>query len=293
MVDAVKILGSLLASGALSKGSGNNVLGSVLGAALGGGGGRQGGGNPMMDVLGSLMGGGQQSRSGGGGLAGAVLGSLLKGGGGGAQTGGGGLGGMLGGLLGGGGQPQQAPMARGGAGGGMGDLLGSLLGGGQAQGGGGQGGLGALLGGAMAKYAQSQNPAAANAAAQFIPTGAEQRQAEEQATVIVRAMINAAKADGQVDQKELQQITGKMGQMGPDEINWLKSEISAPLDVNAMIKSVPRGMEQQIYAMSLMAIDLDTQQEAKYLHELAQGLGIPANVCNQLHEQLGAPKIFA
>ncbi len=250
----------------------------------------------MMDVLGSLMGGGRQGGSGGGGgsgLAGAVLGSLLKGGGGGGapQSGGGGLGGMLGGLLGGGGQPQSAPTARGGAGG-MGDLLGSLLGGGQAQGQG--GGLGGLLGGAVAKYAQSQNPGApAGAAAQLMPAGMSDAQAEQQATVIVRAMINAAKADGQVDQKELQQITGKMGQMDQDEIQWLRTEISVPLDVKSFVASVPRGMEQQIYAMSLMAIDLDTQQEAKYLHELAQGLGIPANVCNQLHEQLGAPKIFA
>ncbi|MEZ5538071.1 MAG: hypothetical protein R3F02_20890 [Thiolinea sp.] len=37
-MDAVKILGSLLSSGALSNGSGSNVLGNLLGSALSGGG---------------------------------------------------------------------------------------------------------------------------------------------------------------------------------------------------------------------------------------------------------------
>ncbi len=174
----------------------------------------------------------------------------------------------------------------------MGDLLGSLLGaagGGQGQ----AGGLGSLLTGALAKYAQTMGGGAAGPAAGMVPAGLDTAQAEEQANLVIRAMINAAKSDGQIDKAESERIIGKLGDLDPEEVNFLRREMSAPLDVNAFVASVPRGMEQQIYAMSLMAIDLDTRQEASYLQQLAQGLRLSASVCNQIHEQLGAPKIFA
>ena len=42
-----------------------------------------------------------------------------------------------------------------------------------------------------------------------------------------------------------------------------------------------------------MAIKIDEQSEANYLGQLARGLGLDADTCNAIHEQLGAPKIFA
>lgn len=51
-------------------------------------------------------------------------------------------------------------------------------------------------------------------------------------------------------------------------------------------------MEQQVYAMSLMAIDLDGNPEAQYLHQLAQATGMEPGVVNQIHERLEAPKIY-
>jgi uncharacterized membrane protein YebE (DUF533 family) len=49
--------------------------------------------------------------------------------------------------------------------------------------------------------------------------------------------------------------------------------------------SVPLGMEQKVYAMSLMAIDVDEQAEERYLDELAHGLRIPDDVCEQLQQR--------
>ena len=76
------------------------------------------------------------------------------------------------------------------------------------------------------------------------------------------------------------------------EVNFLKQEFAAPIDVAAFAQSVPQGLEQQIYALSLTSIELDTQNEAQYLGQLAQGLKLDPNVCNQIHDHLGAPKIF-
>ena len=42
-----------------------------------------------------------------------------------------------------------------------------------------------------------------------------------------------------------------------------------------------------------MAIDLDSNQEAQYLDQLAKGLNIQPQLANQIHEQLGAPTIYS
>ena len=309
-IDAIKILGSLLGNGALSKGSGGNVLGNILGSALGGaqnqqtqGGGALGdilggliGGNQrntsggeMADVLGGLLGGGQQQeqrQQGGGGL-GDLLGSLTGGG----QSGGG-IGDLLGSLT-GGQQRQQETQS-----GGMGDLLGSILGGGSSQSGGmgGAGGLGGLLGGALTKFAQNQNAEAPNPGhddCEHLQMGVDQAQAADQATLIIRAMINAAKSDGNIDEAEQEKVVSKLGDVSQAEADFVRNEFRQPLDVNAFVRSIPRGMEQQFYAVSLMAIDLDHNKEAHYLDTLAKGLNIQPQLANQIHQQLGAPVIYS
>ncbi len=305
-VDTIKILGSLLGNGALSKGSGGSVLTNVLGAALGGGqktqgggniadvlggllGGQQQGGGGMADVLGSVLGGqSQQQQQGGGGLGG-LLGGLMKGGQQ-QQQGGGGLGGLLGGLMKGGQQQSQAANNP------MGDILGGLLGGGGQQAGSSGGGLGGLLGAAVTQYAQSQNKEAPNTSShscEFLPEGADQSQALDQASLMIRAMINAAKSDGSIDQAEQDNIVGKLGDISPEEAAFVKAEFNAPLDVAEFAQSIPDGMQQQVYAVSLMAIDLDTNKEAQYLHQLGEGLGISHEMSNQIHQQLGAPSLYA
>ena len=247
-IDAIKILGSLLNSGALSRGSGSNVLGSVIGALTGG-----------------------QSAGGG--------------------TSGGGLGSLIGGMLGGG-------QSSGGSAG-MGDLLGGLLGGGSPSAGSGSqtsgGGLGDLFGMAMNQFAatkQGNAQQARDAATNSLPGRVDYGQAERQAELLVKAMINAAKADGRVDRDEQQKIVDRLGDVTRDELEFVQRELSTPLDAQGFIRSIPRGMEQQVYAVSLMAIDLDSNPEAQYLHQLAQGVGMNADTCNRIHEQLGAPKLY-
>jgi uncharacterized membrane protein YebE (DUF533 family) len=281
-MDAIKILGSLLNSGALSKGSGGDVLGSLIGAALGGSKNQptQGGGS-LGDLLGSVLGGGQASSSGGG--IGDLLGGLL-GGGKSSSASGGGLGDLLGSVLGGGSSGHTAAPtdAKG-----LEDLLGI---------GKDSGGLGGLLGGALAKYGQVQNPNVPTPHAEdhsMLPAGVDPREASRQAELMIKAMINAAKSDGSFDKSEQEKILSKLGDVTQDEIDFIRSEFAAPLDVQGFANSVPRGLEHQVYAVSLAAIDLDENSEAQYLGELAESLRIGPNEANQIHAQLGAPKIFA
>lgn len=295
-IDTIKILGSLLGSGGLSKGTGGNVLGNLIGGALGGSQNQKTqGGDVLGNVLGSLLGGGQSGSGSSAGGIGDVLGSLL-GGAKGGQSSGGGLGDLLGSVL-GGGQASANQPTQNHTGGGMGDILGSLLGGGakNSSGLGGESGLGGLLGSALGKYAQVQNPNMPNPASNEtanLPEGLELDKATEHATLIIRAMINAAKSDGQIDQAEQEKIIAKLGDLSQAEIEFLKREFNAPLDEQAFINSVPKEMQTQIYAVSLAAIDLDSNKEAQYLATLAQGFGFTPELTNALHEHLGAPKIF-
>lgn len=253
-------MGVMVAKG-VGKMMGNRAGGGGSAGGLGGllGGGQQGGGGLLGGMLGSAMGGQQ---GGAGGMA-DILGGLM---GGGAQSGqGGGLAGQLGGLLGG---------AGGQTGGGLGGLLDSL--GGGAAAGGAAGGLGGLLNQAL----QGQEP-------QVTPD------AEKQAEILLRAMLMAAKSDGEIDAAEREKLTQHLGDVSPEEAAFVKQEMSSPVDVQGLVASVPQGMEQQVYLMSLTAIDLDSQAEAQYLHQLAQGLGIDQQACNAIHQQYGVPVLYS
>ncbi len=188
--------------------------------------------------------------------------------------------------------------SKGGSGGGIGDLLGGLVGGKSADTKGGLGGILDSLGGSKLGEAQSQGRNQGGFGGLFgnamqgkeVNPSSEQ---EQQAEIMLRAMINAAKSDGNISEDEQRKITEHLGDVSREEAEFVRKEINAPLDVKGFIQSVPRGMEQQVYLMSLMAIDLDSNEEAHYLDQLAKGLNISKEVCNQIHEKLGAPAIYA
>ncbi len=186
----------------------------------------------------------------------------MMGGGGRTGSSGGGLGDLLGGLVGGGASA-----------GGLGGVLDSLGGGSNISKNSGGGGLGDLLNGALNGEAATD-------------TTAEQ---ESEAEVLLRAMIYAARSDGHLDDAEKRKILENLG----DERSFVENELMSPRDVEGFIRSVPRGMEQQVYMMSLFAIDLDSNEEAHYLDQLAKGLNISHQDCNAIHEKLGAPAIYS
>lgn len=204
---------------------------------------------------------------------------------------------LLGGLLGGGGQQQQKQSS----GGGLAGILSGVLGGGKQSGGGSalSGLLGSVLGGSGGASGISgllgSVLGGGSAPAQQAPEVQPEQHAAatNQAVLMIRAMVNAAKSDGRIDQTEQENIIGKLGaDVSQAEADFLRKEFAAPLDVASFAQSIPQGLEQQIYAISLTSIELDSQNEAQYLGQLAQGLKIDPNVCNQIHDQVGAPKIF-
>ena len=222
---------------------------------------RGGRGNMLGSLLGGALGGGNRARPGGAGLGGLLAG----------LAGSGGAAGGLGGLLGGGGAA---------GGGGLGNLLGGMMGGSPSQG----GGLGSLLGMALGQ----QGPGGASG--QALQASSEQN---DQAELLIRAMINSAKADGEIDAEEQQKIVGKLGDVDEAEAAFVRSEMAKPLDVDGFARSVPQQLGRQVYLVSLLAIDLDNQAEARYLDSLRRGLGIDEKTANEMHVEVGAPALYA
>jgi uncharacterized membrane protein YebE (DUF533 family) len=255
------------------------------------------------DLLGGLL-GGQGGQGGGSGAAGGGLGDLLGAALGGGRTsantgaGAGSLGDLLGGTL-GGGAGAGRPAA---AGGGLGDLLGSVLGGGRTSGassGGGTAGMAILATIAMAALKnwtdeRREQASMEGAPAGFAPQELETMTSPDTEALILRAMTSAAKADGQIEEDELQRIVGKVGADGLSEAEkqFLITELRAPLDLAALVADVPNEMvAAEVYAASLLAIDLDTQEEVAYLRQLAQALRLAGATVARLHQITGATPV--
>lgn len=187
--------------------------------------------------------------------------------------------------------------------GGIGAALGVLLGGGLIKGGLG-GALMAILGTAaydslnkdktvkdeLSKGHQSDLPVGVRPP----ETVEEAETLETRAVLSLKAMIAAAKADGHIDQRERERILDKMKDAGADDEirEFVAREAASPLDIDALVREVPdQQTAAQVYAASLLAIDVDSPAEKAYLRELATKLGLDDQVVANLHDVLGAPTV--
>ena len=61
-----------------------------------------------------------------------------------------------------------------------------------------------------------------------------------------------------------------------------------PLNLKSLLRDVSNPqMAAEVYAASLLAIEVDTPAERDYLRQLAQGLGLDKGVVQRLHLTLG------
>ena len=134
----------------------------------------------------------------------------------------------------------------------------------------------------------SETPAQAQASAQAYAQEYSRQTTQQKnndAEIILIAMIDAAKADGQVDPDELTRImnTMKSSGIGQEGMNYVIQKLQGPMEtakIVAAVKGRP-DLAAQVYSASLMAIDVDTDAERNYLNKLAKAMGLsPAVVQN-------------
>lgn len=265
-------IGVVIAKGvtSLTRGSGSGSAGTTTSAGRGTriDTGSKGG---LEDMMGDILGSGRSS--------GRATGSS-----------GGGLGDLLDQLS---GQKRSSPRATAPKGG-LDDLLGGLIGGGPASAEReaaplprtGRGGVGDLLDQVLA------DKPGGGLGSRPISLPEPEREEALSAALMLRAVIQAVKCDGDLDDAERDRLMRAMGEADPREVKAVQAELSRPVDVQGLARAVPAGLEPQIYMVSLMAIDLDQRAEADYLHQLAGALDLSPDQVNAMHDKAGAPRLY-
>jgi uncharacterized membrane protein YebE (DUF533 family) len=104
---------------------------------------------------------------------------------------------------------------------------------------------------------------------------------QSRALLIVRAMVAAAAADGEIDAEEYQRIVGNLKQAGLEDeaAGFLDHEFANPLTAEslAQLAGTPE-IAAQVYTAARLAIDPDTENEQAFLADLAGGLGLDADL---------------
>ena len=111
-----------------------------------------------------------------------------------------------------------------------------------------------------------------------------------EAVLLVQAMVAAANSDGEIDEQELRSIHERIAEaeLSTEERTFLDQQLAAPPTLEQVLSQVkdPR-FGVQIYAVSLAAIEVDTDAERRYLEGLRSGLGLPPEVVQHLHAEFG------
>jgi len=101
--------------------------------------------------------------------------------------------------------------------------------------------------------------------------------ANEEALLLIRAMIAAANADHAVDDVERHAILEKVtaSGLGAEERSFIEDELSNPLDLRTLVAQVKSlEMAEQVYAASVLALEVDSDAERNYLQRLASALNL-------------------
>ncbi|WP_108484590.1 DUF533 domain-containing protein [Oceaniglobus ichthyenteri] len=175
-----------------------------------------------------------------------------------------------------------------GSGGGLSNVLGQL---GLSGGSSGAGGIGGLLGGLAG--AGSTNPEGADKLRGLLDTTATPQVPEEtEAGLVIRAMIMAAKADGEIDEKERRTLWEVLGDSDPEDQAFVETALNAPVDAQALARDVPNGMGLEIYTAAVLAITPDNRDEAQFLNALAEHLNLDKAEVNAVHIAQGKTPLY-
>ena len=103
-------------------------------------------------------------------------------------------------------------------------------------------------------------------------------------------MIAAANADGVIDKEEEQQIMESARKSGLDqlELEYLEDEINRPRSMFEIVAGATTPeLARQVYAASLLAVNIDTEHERTYLRQLASSLHLKDEVATEIEAELG------
>ena len=118
------------------------------------------------------------------------------------------------------------------------------------------------------------------------PERAPDRSAD--ASHLIRSMIAAANADGQIDAQERSAILERALEAGLDPATqqFLMGELRTPATLEQIAAATRPALKLETYAAAMIAITIDTDAEREYLDRLAGALGLSAEDRERVHQQL-------
>ena len=121
------------------------------------------------------------------------------------------------------------------------------------------------------------------------PPVADDPAGNPEAVILIQAMIAAANADGVIDQAERDNILKRLQavDLSPEEHAFVVQELLSPADLETIVGNVNRPeLARQVYTVSLMAIEVDTEKERQYMSTLASRLGLDESTVEQIQRSL-------
>ena len=140
--------------------------------------------------------------------------------------------------------------------------------------------------------AESLGPIPPKASTATVASWAESSPEQARAILLLRAMIAAAKADGEVDPEERARIAARLRAAGAedDAQRFVEEELAKPVDLYAITSEVrDASTAAEVYLASLAAIQVDTEAERTYLESLALRLGLDRATVGELGKKLASP----
>jgi len=125
--------------------------------------------------------------------------------------------------------------------------------------------------------------------AHFLPVSNDTAATENLSLKLIRAMISAAKADGQIDGTESERIFNQIGTLGlnDEERSFLLTEINRPRSAREVAASAENPEEAaEIYAISVMAVNPNGLAERLYLGDLSRLLKLEPALANTIHDSI-------
>lgn len=144
------------------------------------------------------------------------------------------------------------------------------------------GGLAAL--GALA-YDAWQKHSGSNGEQKFLPNDANR---EALGKLTLKAIINAMKADGKIDDAEKSKLYNSLqnADLSDEEKSFLFDELNKPIDTEGLVAlAINEQSALEIYTASFVAINPDGEAEKVYLGDLANKLKITPELAQSVRDE--------
>jgi len=127
----------------------------------------------------------------------------------------------------------------------------------------------------------------------FLPKENDAAAGNALSMMLARAMISAAKADGQIDTRESQVIMNQINglDLPAEDKAFLFEEYARPLDIEGLTRDVDSPEHAaEVYAASVLMLDQPSASERIYLDTLGRLLGLDAALLQEIHATVEASR---